>query len=162
VPTCGTWDFNTNTLEGWRYGSYYPAEQQGMVGPLHTATTNGTPALATSYKNTTGNLESAEFSVDLCPNTALLNLANYKLSYDVYFLTTSGSKFATNNGVDTLLADGSGVILSCQPFLSPASDQWNTGTCTNLPSAMKNLTIVLRPGIWTGDIYIDNVRFTLK
>jgi hypothetical protein len=162
VPTCGSWDFNSNTVEGWHYGSYYDPSQQAAVGALHTATINGSAALTTSYKNTTGNLMSAEFSVDLCPNTAILNLSNYTLSYDMYFLTTSGLKFGFENGVDTFLADGSGVLLSCQPFLSPASEQWLTGTCSNLPSAMKNLTIIARAGNWTGDIYLDNVRFTPK
>jgi hypothetical protein len=107
-------------------------------------------------------LTSAEFSVDLCPNAAILNLTNYTISYDIYFQTTNGSKFSSGGNVDVFLADGSTVLLSCQPFLSPASDQWITGTCTNLPSAMKNLTIVARPASWTGDIYVDNVRFSPK
>lgn len=162
MPTCGSWDFNSNTLENWRYGSYYSAAQHGTVGSLHTVTINGSPALSTSFSNNTGNFEAAEFSVDLCSNAALLNLSTYTLSYDIYLQTTSGSKFGFDNGVDTFLADGSSLMSSCQPFLSPASDQWLTGTCTLLPTTAKNLTIVIRFGNWVGDIYLDNVRFTPK
>ena len=159
VPTCGSWDFNSNKVENWRYGSY--DLDHGTTGALHTATINGSPALTASFTNTTGSSLTAEFSVDLCPNAAIVNPSTYALSYDVYFLTTSGGRFGSGDA-QAFMTDGSGVLLSCQPFISPASDEWSSEKCTNLPSAMKNLTLVFRLPDWTGDVYVDNVRFTPK
>jgi hypothetical protein len=135
------------------------------VGSLTTGTTNGSPALKAQFNGTSQGDGTAEFEVDLCPNGAILNLSSYKLSYDFYFLTSSGTRFSPDpsDGTDSVLVNGNSVITGCQPFVEPGSDEWLTGTCSNLPSSVTNLTIVFRLQVgWAGTIFLDNVKFTPK
>jgi hypothetical protein len=165
TPTCGSWDFNSNTVEGWKLGDYSSTDVRRWVGSLTTATTNGSPALKVGFNSTSQGYGTADFEVDLCPNGAILNLSNYKLSYDFYFLTSGGTHFSQDTGdaTDSYLVNGNSVITGCQPFAEPGSDMWITGTCSNLPSSMTNLTIVFRLDVgWSGTIFIDNVKFTPK
>lgn len=163
TPTCGSWDFNGNTVEGWKIGDYRTADHR-WDGPLGTAVTNGSAALTAKYDGTAEGDGVAAFAVDLCPNEAILNLSNYVLSYDFYFRTTGGSRFSQGaDGNDSLLADDGLVITGCQPFADIGSDEWIHGECGNLPTSVSNLTIVFRLGVgWAGSIYIDNVKLTPK
>ena len=164
VPTCGSWDFDSNTVEGWRFGDYVDASQHHWVGSLGTTTTNGSPALSATFDGSTdGGV--AEFEVDLCPNTSILNLSSYVLTYDFYLLTTGGTRISQDpdDGIDTYLVNNRSVLTGCQPFIEPASETWLTGSCSNLQSSMTNITLVFRFGRqWKGNIFIDNVKFTPK
>lgn len=164
MPTCGSWDFNSNTVEGWRFGDRDP-DNHHFVGSLGVTTTNGSPALSAKYDGTSAGYGTVEFEVDLCPNTAILNLSSYVLSYDFYFLTTGGTHFSQDDtdGTDSYLVNGNTVLTSCQPFTDPASDQWIHGSCSLLSTSMTNLTIVFRLGLgWAGTVFLDNVQFTPK
>lgn len=126
-------------------------------------TTNGSPALFARYDNAQGGGGTVEFEVDLCPNGAILNLQNYVLTYDYYFLTTGGTRFSPGGGSDSILISNLSVITGCQPFSAPGSDEWIRGTCSNLPASVTNLTIVFRlANGWAGSVFLDNVRFTPK
>lgn len=163
VPTCGSWDFNSNSVEGWRFGDYYTDSDHRWVGSLGTTVTNGSAALSAQFNGASQGGGIAEFEVDLCPNGAILNLANFALSYDVYFLTTGGTRFSQDpsDATDSFLASNRTVLTGCQPFLDPGSDAWLNGQCSNLPSSATNLTIIFRLSTgWAGTIFLDNVRFT--
>ena len=165
TPTCGSWDFNSGTLEGWRFGTYYDNTDKHYVGSLGTTTTNGSPALSVKYDGTAAGYGTLEFQADLCPNTAILNLTNYNLSFDFYFLTTGGTHFSQDDtdGTDMFLSNGGLVLLGCQPFTEPGSDMWIHATCGNLTASMTNLTIIFRLGLgWAGKVFLDNVKFTPK
>jgi hypothetical protein len=163
VPTCSSWDFDSGTVEGWKIGNYYDAAEHGMTTGLSTVVTNGSPALTAKYDNRSGGGWAAEFSVDLCPNVANLNLSNYNFKFDVYLKTNAGSRFSAGTGAaDTFVADGRSVILSCMP-LNPASDVWLAASCASLPTSVTNMTVIFRFfQDWAGDIYVDNVRFEPK
>ena len=166
VPTCGSWDFDSGTVEGWKVGSYYAKEQHGTTTGLSTLVVNGSPVLTAKFDNRTSVTRGvAEFSVDLCPGATLVDVSKYVFKYDVFFKTTAGRGFTgldgnDGTGPDTFLANGGAVILGCQPFLYPASDTWEEGSCWVGASAT-NMNIVIRFSSlqWAGDIYIDNVRF---
>jgi hypothetical protein len=163
TPTCGSWDFDSNTLEGWRFGDFGSPSDHHWVGSLGTMVTNGSPALHARYDGVQAGAGYIEFEVDLCPNGAIVNLSNYVLTYDFYFLTTGGSRFSqsTTDSNDSFLASNSSVFLACQPFVEPGSDAWIRGTCSNLPASVTNLTIVFRlTQGWAGSVFLDNVRFT--
>jgi hypothetical protein len=164
VPTCGSWDFNSGTVENWRFGDW-ETDNHHWVGSLGTTITNGSPALSAQYDGA-GSGGVVEFQVDLCPNGALLNLSNYILTYDYYFQTTGGSRFSRDpsDRNTSYLANGNSVITACQPGTDPGSDEWITDTCASLPAQMTNLAIVFRLGdtAWAGKVYIDNVKFTPK
>jgi hypothetical protein len=163
VPTCGSWDFNSNTVEGWKFGDYSGTAEHAWVGSIGTATTNGSPALTAKFDGVNQAGTVAEFEVDLCPNGSILNLSNYVLSYDFYFLTTGGTRFSPGGDAQSFLANNRTVITGCQPFADPGSDEWIHGECANLPSSLTNLTIVFRLSVqWAGSIFIDNVKFTPK
>jgi hypothetical protein len=165
TPTCGSWDFNSNTVENWRFGDWDTAGNHHWVGSLGTMTTNGSPALFARYDNAQGGSGTVEFEVDLCPNGAILNLQNYVLTYDYYFLTTGGTRFSPNgqDSTDSILISNQSVLTGCQPFSEPGSDEWIRGTCANLPASVTNLTIVFRlANGWAGSVFLDNVRFTPK
>jgi hypothetical protein len=159
---CSSWDFDSGSVEGWKVGSYYPADQHGMTTGLSTVVSNGSPVLTAKYDHAKG--RAAEFSVDLCPNPETLDLSNYVFKYDLYLRTTAGSRFSRDEMVaDTFLANGGKVLTACQPFLAPASDTWEAASCGSLPSLITNMTIIVRLSqAWAGDIYIDNPRFELK
>jgi hypothetical protein len=164
VPTCGIWNFNGGSVEGWRYGHYYPDDDHHWKGNLTTTQINGSRALSGEYEGSSEG-GSLELEVDLCPSTAILNLSNYKLSYDYYFLTTGGTPFSQveQDGNDSFMTSGGKVILGCQPFSEPGSDTWITGECSNLPNSLTTLNLIFRIGAgWSGKIFIDNVRFTPK
>jgi hypothetical protein len=166
VPTCSSWDFETGT-EGWKVGSYYPSpDDNGLITGLSTMLNNGSQVLTAKFDNRSGAGRAAQFSVDLCPGAAIVNLSNYVFKYDLFLRTTGGSKFMgfdSNGGVgpDTFLANGGSVLTACQPFLYPASDTWEEEECGSLPATATNMTIIIRFSnvAWAGDIYIDNVRF---
>lgn len=162
VPTCGSWDFNSNTLEGWEFGTYY-TDSSAAVGDLEIATINGTPAMTVEFDNsdTDDSTDRVEFAIDLCPSTALVNLSTYVFSYDIYLKTGGGSgKFTADGSADAWLISDEGVITACTPN-NPASDVWTTFSCSFLPGAAEHLVIVVRLSrSWTGDIYIDNARLT--
>lgn len=162
VPTCSSWDFDSGTVEGWKVGSYYPADQHGMITGLSTVVSNGSPVLTAKYDHAKG--RAAEFSVDLCPNAGLLDLSNYVFRYDLYLRTTAGSRFSRDEmAADTFLANKGTVLTACQPFLVPASDTWEAASRGSLPTSITNMTIIVRfSQAWAGDIYIDNPRFELK
>ncbi|HEY8944608.1 MAG TPA: hypothetical protein VIM73_10120 [Polyangiaceae bacterium] len=162
VPTCSSWDFTTGT-EGWKRGSYYGPTQNRLTTPFSTVINNGSPALTAHFEyDGMATRGVAEFSVDLCPNGSSTDLSGFDFSYKVYFRTTTSLRFAASEYVvDTFLADGGTVITACQPFLYPSSDTWETGSCPSMPANTRNLTIVVRFNrAWTGDIYLDDVRFT--
>jgi hypothetical protein len=107
----------------------------------------------------------AQFEVDLCPNAAILNLTNYRLSYDYYFQTTGGTRFSPDptDITDGFLANNNGVITGCAPSTEPGTDEWLQGECANLPASMTNLTIIFRIQVpWAGVVFLDNVKFTPK
>jgi len=164
VPTCGSWDFNSGNVETWRYGNYYDSSEHRWVSPAPgTTNTNGSPALSAKYDGMAEGGGTVEFEADLCPNGAILNLSTYQVDFDYYFLTTGGPGFGQDpdDGSDMFLANGSSVLLGCQPYTEPGSDQWIHVTCATLPSAMTNLTIVWRLATaWAGTVFLDNV--TLK
>jgi hypothetical protein len=162
LPRCTSWDFDSETVEGWKVGSYYPADQHGMTTGVSTVVSNGSPVLTAKYDHAKG--RAAEFSVDLCPDAGILDLSNYVFKYDLYLRTTAGSRFSRDEMVaDTFLANGGKVLTACQPFLAPASDTWEAASCGSLPSLITNMTIIVRfSQAWAGDIYIDNPRFELR
>ncbi len=165
TPTCGSWDFNSNTVEGWKFGNSQSTSNHRWVGTLGTATTNGSPALRAQFDGVAQGGGVAEFEVDLCSNGAILNLSSYALSYDYYFLTSGGSRFSPDpsDGTDSILINNNTVLTGCQPFADPGSDEWLTGQCSNFPSSVTNLTIVFRLGTgWAGTVFLDNVKFTPK
>jgi hypothetical protein len=166
VPTCGSWDFNSGTVEGWRFGDYYSASDHHWVGALGTTITNGSPALSAKFDSTAAGSGTAEFEVDLCPNTAIINLSTYTLSFDFYFQTTTGTRFSQDamDSNDLFLASNNSVFTGCQPFTEPGSDQWIHATCSSLPSSATNLTIIFRlnEAGWGGNVFLDNVKFTPK
>jgi len=150
-------------VEGWAYGSYRAASEHGTTGSLTTTMINGSPALSTHFDNSTGKYV-AEFGINLCPNASIINASTYTFSYDAYFQTTSGNRFTdSNTDNQTFFSNGSSVILSCQPYLVPTSDQWNHGECSAMPSAETNITIIFVINTpWAGNIFVDNVKFTPK
>ena len=164
-PTCGSWAFASGNKEGWKRGTYYPLEEQGTTGDPGTLLNNGTWVLVHKFDNRNDlDRHAAEFTVDLCPGAALVDMSNYKFSYDLYLKTTTSNPFTAADGVaDTFLVSGSTVALSCQPFLVPGSDKWEPGVCGLLPASMKSIGIVVRfTEAWAGDIYIRNPRFELR
>jgi hypothetical protein len=162
VPTCGNWDFNSSTVEGWRFGDWGQPSDHHWVGSLGTMVTNGSPALYARFDGTQSQGGYVEFEVDLCPNGAILNLSDRVLTFDFYFLTSGGSRFSPDpmDATDSVLVSDRSVLTGCQPFVEPGSDEWLRGTCANLPASMTNLTIVfrIRTG-WAGSVFLDNVRF---
>jgi hypothetical protein len=125
-------------------------------------TTNGSPALYARYDGVQAGNGTVEFEVDLCPNGAIVNLQNHRLEYKYYFQTTGGSRFSrvSTDSTDSVLVSNQSVLTGCQPFSDPGSDEWITGTCSNLPASVTNLTIVFRLSTgWAGNVYLDDVRF---
>jgi hypothetical protein len=160
VPTCSSWDFNTGTLEGWRVGDYDAASSALTTG-VSTVVNNGSPVLTASFAYQEGQYTAA-FAVDMCPNGAIINPSNYVLKYDVFFKTTGGSRFSPGGNASSFLANGGAPLTSCQPFFEPGSDEWLTGSCANLPQTLTSLQIVFRLSSWSGEIYLDNIRFEPK
>jgi hypothetical protein len=166
VPTCGSWNFNSGTVEGWKVGSLEPKAQHGMTTGLSTVASNGSPVLTAKFDGTKGRI--AEFSVDLCPGGASLDMSKYVFKYDLFLRTTTGSRFSRFDErgdpvASTYLATDFAALLACQPFLNPASDTWETDSCDSLSTSATSITIVLQlPPTWAGDIYIDKARFELK
>jgi hypothetical protein len=131
--------------------------QQGALADPATLLNNGTWVLMHKFDNRNdANRWAAEFTVDLCPSGAFVDMSNYRFTYDLYLKTTAGNPFSPEDAVaDTFLVSGTTVALSCQPFLVPGSDEWKPGTCEFLPASMKSIGIVVRFNrAWAGDIYI--------
>jgi len=166
TPTCGSWDFNSGTVENWRYGDYRDPSDHHWVGSLGTTVTNGSPALSAQYDGLAAGYGAIEFEVDLCPNSAILNLTSYNVSFDFYFLSSPGvTPFSQDpeDGNYMFFVNGSTVLLACQPFTEPGSDQWIHASCGALSSSMTNFTVIFQLGQpWAGKVFIDNVAFTPK
>lgn len=166
VPTCGSWDFNSGKVEGWRYGDYYDSTNHRWLDAAPgTTTTNGSPALSARYDGVSIGYGTVEFETDLCPNGAILNLSTYKVDFDYYFLTTGGGPFGQDpeDGTDSFMANGTMPLLGCQLYTDPGSDMWIHASCSNLPSSMTNLTIIFRLGTpWAGTVFLDNITLTPK
>ena len=166
TPTCGSWDFDSANVEGWRYANNWPDNHQ-WVGTLGTTFFSGSPALSAKFDSLAAGEGIAEFTTDLCPNSNLLNLTGYNLGFDFYFQTAGGATPFSQDDEDhndLYIANGSGAITACMPMTQPGSDQLLHATCGNLPATMTNLTIVFRlqERGWAGNVYIDNIKFTPK
>ena len=115
--------------------------------------------MAVDFQSNLDGLYSAEFSIELCPNGAVIDLSSVKLSLDIYLMTTQGSSAVST---DAFLLGNSNVILACTP-LSPVINGWARLTCASLPSAITSLNLVVRvTDPWTGTIFVDNVEFSSK
>jgi hypothetical protein len=130
-----------------------------MTTGLSTVISNGSPVLTAKFDGAKGLV--AEFSVDVCPNGATVDMSKYYFKYDLFLKTTRGSSFKREEKVaDAYLANNFAAVFGCQPFLTPSSDTWEEGSCGGLSASSKSMTIVVRlPQTWAGDIYIDNARF---
>jgi hypothetical protein len=149
-------------VEGWKKGTYYLPASQGMTTNLSTVVNNGSPVLMVKFNNPTGSGKwAAEFSVDLCPDSGMIEMSSYEFKYSLYLRTTGGHPFAAGEGADVFLASSNSVLLQCQSsFILPASDTWADGGCATLPASMKDITVIVRlPEGWAGDIYLENARF---
>ena len=101
----------------------------------------------------------AELRTDLCPNGAIIDLSSLKVSYDLYFRTTSGSNF--NSAEIWFVADGT-VVTACVTSAGP--NQWTTLTCSSFPTSATRLTLAIRlnQAPWVGTIFLDNIHFSSK
>lgn len=158
-PSCGTWDFESGTLERWVPGDYWSTWDQppsAATSYVEVRTISGSKAMAVDVMSNDNGLYSVEFKIALCPNDAVISTSNLKLSYDVYFQTTNGAPFSSSSNF--IVADRNPIV-GCPS--SPPSDQWYTDTCTILPAATSSIILIMRTlQTWTGTIFIDNVTIS--
>jgi hypothetical protein len=134
-----------------------------MVSDLQNRIILDSHALAVDFVSTSANTTGAVVDIELCPNGSVVDLSNVQISYDIYYMTTSGVPFSSGT-VDTFFVVNDDIVVTdpaCSPDVGP--DQWNTFalTCAGVPAAVTHLQLVSRFRFpWVGTIFLDNFRVT--
>lgn len=111
MPACGTWDFESNDVEGWNFDIMSaPDDNAGGAAPFVTVpdptkggAASGTHALAIKFTGTgVGGRTLVYVRVHLCPGSSqALNISNRTLTASVKFVPDDGVPFPnTGQGND--------------------------------------------------------------
>jgi hypothetical protein len=152
TPLCGSWDFESNTVEGWQGVAAFDLNAFfGDIAVTTARSSKGTHSLRIGFNpgdgggngDSTGAL-SAE--IDFCS----INLGSRLVSVDVYVETLA---------IDPLNGPGGGVTLSVGSNSSNpvySLGQWFTLTASGTAGSTSIIVGVTLVGLY--NIYIDNVR----
>jgi hypothetical protein len=175
-PSCGSWNFESGTTEGWfltaTYGSAGAGGQFGVSTAVHKS---GSYSLYIGNSNTAAGAGLSAFStfeVKLCSSGAAIDLSGKTLSMNIYTAPTTGStlnltydleitveSYAADN---TLITNGSGGDLypeSGSQFLMPS--QWTPISLTfgSAPSvAGLEMAFKTYNDAFVGTIYFDDIQ----
>jgi hypothetical protein len=168
---CGTWTFESGTVEGWTNSSstWSKDASGGMFGVSSKRAFGGTYSLAIAHNNPTGVFAVSAIKIHLCPTGVPVDLSSKSLWFNVYFEPTVGADldssdsefqfFLTNgaNGVGGFYLDD-GMSLPPGQWLTRAASLAPTGTSGT--TSITDVEVVLdtsnKP--WVGTLYFDNFR----
>jgi hypothetical protein len=167
-PSCGTWDFESATTEGWSVWDSNPATiPTAADGDLVTRTafaSTGSRSLAVHFVGDGVNRFGIQFKLRVCGSGQAIDLKNKYLTLDVLTRTDNGTlPFTLADGHNYFeLFNGSTYLVGTGDF-DMASDEviWIKGTLPIFADtpALTDIVFwfrVFKP--WTGWVYIDNVR----
>jgi len=167
---CGSWDFESNTAEGWTkdVNPNFPVNGGGTNGATNfVASTaqkhDGNYSLAMPVLVDTVTTYLGSTAVPLCANGSTVALGGYTMSAWVYIHSNPGSSLT---GTSFLFFSAWGPSSSDnEPALSGTNimttDTWYHPTVTfNGAVQADHIAVYISPNAWSGTIYIDKVTLT--
>lgn len=161
-PSCGSWDFESNTAEGWYANTAPLGSNNAMTGALFVAASpsanGGARSLAVNVDGTTGK-GTAGIGVDFC-SSGFANSIQGRFHMSVWFKPTDGGGGLGGPGWVYLNDGTSNVVVGGDDTNCPAN-QW-----FDLPTRTIAGTAVRRAELYVGGIegrkgvlYFDNAYF---
>lgn len=153
-PSCGSWDFDSATTEGWRLNP----ESTGHSGTLRTSTARkytGSTSVAIGVRADTASQE-VKLTVPLCLGGQATNLAPRPVSFMYYFERAAGSAPLLGDAYVEFWNGAEYAFAGCDFPIE--ENVWAQGSCTGITASEMGLTFrAFNP--WTGTLYIDRIRF---
>jgi len=160
-PACGSWDFESNTPEGWYVNT--AAGGNAASGAVFATTPPGTGAgshsLAVNIDGTKANASYVTLSVNLCPGSAAATGIAGAFHVSVWFKPTDANGAPSGPGY-TYLSNGSNTVVGGGDYNTPAN------TWFDIPSSYVMSVSVSRVDVSVGGLdghkgvlYIDNAYF---
>jgi hypothetical protein len=168
---CGTWDFESGTVEGWTNSSstWSSDGSDDMFGVSTKRAFIGTHSLAITHDNPNGGFAVSAIKIHLCPSGVAVDLSSKSLWFNFYLepsvggdLDASDSEFEyqLSNG-----ANGVGLRYLNNGGALPAG-QWLTFSASLAPAAAAGTTFITDIEIvldtsnkpWVGTAYFDDFR----
>ncbi|HEY7371243.1 MAG TPA: hypothetical protein VIF57_03625 [Polyangia bacterium] len=168
---CGTWDFESDTSEGWTNNSA-TWSKDGSDGMLVVSTERaftGTHSLAITHDNPTGAFAVSAIKIHLCPTGVPIDLSSKSLTFWFYLDPRIGGDLdGTNSEFEYQLSSGANGF--GYPYLDngmplPAG-QWLMRSASLAPPATAGTTSITDIEImldtsnkpWVGTVYFDDFR----
>lgn len=175
-PSCGRWDFESATAEGWEFDpTMIPATFGGVGTPTTTTTTRltGSRSLALSF-NSTGGSKGMYVRVKLCWTGQGVDIYGKTFSRSIRFVTAPDSpkqfRDLSTNWYTLEVWQGNQAQGSAD-FVSVTSEEWVSHSRTisdsfpgDGPVVAGGSAVVTHLGIffgatdWKGTIYLDDLR----
>jgi hypothetical protein len=169
-PACGTWDFESATVEGWYLSNTTPAanpldDPSAATGSITTSTqhaTSGNRSLAIAHDGNGQESFGLFVKIRLCPSGQALDLKGRTLTFDMFAETGSGSPaFTMADGHHYFISYNGNTEVTVQGDFDLGSDVLHTATYT-FPTDDFTVTDIMflfrvfTP--WRGTLHMDNVR----
>jgi hypothetical protein len=166
-PSCGTWDFESGTTEGWSVWDVDPANiPTAADGALTTRTqeaTSGSRSLAVHFNGNGTDRFAIYFKLRLCDSGQAIDMSNKVLTFDILAETDSGTlPFTSADGHNYFqLYNGTTSIIGIMDFDMASDDIFQRHKCQVYPDTAAITDIVFLFRVfkpWTGWVYIDNAK----
>ena len=159
APYCGSWDFESNTVEGWFAG----ADPASAISPNFTVSTltaaTGAHSLAVSFNGDGSTKTVARIRVKVCPNSIDLN--GRTVSGQMFAVGAPGatSLVGTGAGGFFVFYDGSGTQIGITGDIPGDTVAGGFGAIAGTGvSGMTDMEIFfVIPIVWQGTLFLDNV-----
>jgi hypothetical protein len=177
-PNCASWDFETNSTEGWEYDAATAGSQNASDGALSSSNAipppSGSRSLAIPFRGTgSPNLTTIFIRVPLCANNGFVNLAGRRVQARVALVTAPGTNaLTTGQGHLVSMYAGeqfprAGGDFSVDPQTGGISGprNWHSVDVNLDEQYGASGTTVTHFGfrfivdsVWRGTIYLDDIR----
>jgi hypothetical protein len=170
-PSCGTWDFESATTEGWSVWDMAPTLPTAADSELTTRTlfsSSGARSLAVHFNgagNSSGNEPyTIHFKLRLCESGQAIDMSNKVLTFDIRADTDDGTTgFSGSQEAYHYfqLYNGTTQVTGIMDFSMASEDGFQRHKCQIYPDTDPITDIVLFFRVfvpWRGWIYIDNAK----
>ncbi len=177
-PSCGLWDFESQTVEDWAYDTATAGTRDASDGPLASSneSQNGLHSLAIPFDSTNVQNGRVVVHVPLCTSGQTVDLSGKDIAVYVRFVSAPGSPaFADSTGTNAIYlyagpndprAGGSGFQVNKETGGGSTPGSWFRAAIDvdsafwqdpDVLPAATHIGVSLSASPWKGTIYVDRV-----